>query len=67
MERKTVPFILKGQYMEECFSLVKRGLEMSQQTSEHVALITGANKGIGFETARQLGTQGITVLVGSRN
>jgi NAD(P)-dependent dehydrogenase (short-subunit alcohol dehydrogenase family) len=31
-----------------------------------VALITGANKGIGFETARQLGKQGITVLVGSR-
>jgi NAD(P)-dependent dehydrogenase (short-subunit alcohol dehydrogenase family) len=34
--------------------------------SERVALITGANKGIGFETARQLGKQGITVLVGSR-
>lgn len=33
---------------------------------QRVALITGANKGIGFETARQLGKQGITVLVGSR-
>ncbi|NOT61232.1 MAG: SDR family oxidoreductase [Acidobacteria bacterium] len=32
-----------------------------------VALITGANKGIGFETARQLGQQGITVLVGARD
>jgi NAD(P)-dependent dehydrogenase (short-subunit alcohol dehydrogenase family) len=32
-----------------------------------VALITGANKGIGFETARQLGKLGITVLVGCRN
>lgn len=40
---------------------------MSQQRSEKVALITGANKGIGFETARQLGAQGITILVGSRN
>ncbi|BDC53097.1 short-chain dehydrogenase [Bryobacterales bacterium F-183] len=32
-----------------------------------VALITGANKGIGFETARQLGQQGMTVLIGARD
>jgi NAD(P)-dependent dehydrogenase (short-subunit alcohol dehydrogenase family) len=32
-----------------------------------VALITGANKGIGLETARQLGALGITVLVGARD
>ncbi len=32
-----------------------------------IALITGANKGIGFETARQLGSQGMTVLAGARN
>ena len=32
-----------------------------------VALITGANKGIGFETARQLGQEGVTVLVGARD
>src|SRR5262249_42838321 len=31
-----------------------------------VALITGANKGIGFETARQLGAQGMTVLASAR-
>ena len=31
------------------------------------ALITGANKGLGFETARQLGQQGFTVLVGARD
>lgn len=33
---------------------------------ERIALITGANKGIGFETARQLGEKGIAVLVGAR-
>ena len=32
-----------------------------------IALITGANKGIGFETARQLGALGMTVLVGARD
>ena len=32
-----------------------------------VALITGANKGIGLETARQLGAQDITVLLGARD
>jgi NAD(P)-dependent dehydrogenase (short-subunit alcohol dehydrogenase family) len=35
--------------------------------SKKVALITGANKGIGLETARQLGKQGIIVLVGARD
>lgn len=32
-----------------------------------VALITGANKGIGLEVARQLGRAGFTVLIGVRN
>jgi NAD(P)-dependent dehydrogenase (short-subunit alcohol dehydrogenase family) len=32
-----------------------------------IALITGANKGIGFSTARLLGARGMTILVGARD
>lgn len=32
-----------------------------------IALITGGNKGIGLETARQLGQLGATILIGSRD
>jgi len=36
-------------------------------TDRTIALITGANKGIGLEIAKQLGAKGMTVLVGSRD
>jgi NAD(P)-dependent dehydrogenase (short-subunit alcohol dehydrogenase family) len=40
---------------------------MSKQENKKIALITGANRGIGFETARQLAQQNIKVLLGARN
>jgi NAD(P)-dependent dehydrogenase (short-subunit alcohol dehydrogenase family) len=36
-------------------------------TDKKIALITGGNKGIGLETARQLGKLGVTVLIGVRD
>ena len=32
-----------------------------------IALITGANKGLGFEMARQLGRAGVTVVLAARD
>ena len=37
-----------------------------ERTERKIAFITGANRGLGLETARGLGKLGITVLLGSR-
>jgi NAD(P)-dependent dehydrogenase (short-subunit alcohol dehydrogenase family) len=39
----------------------------NRQDTQRIALVTGANKGIGHETARRLAAAGMTVLVGARD
>jgi NAD(P)-dependent dehydrogenase (short-subunit alcohol dehydrogenase family) len=39
----------------------------AQNHKGKIALITGANKGIGYELARQVGKEGVTVLIAARN
>ena len=34
---------------------------------KRIAVVTGANQGVGFQVAKALVTNGVTVLVGSRN
>jgi NAD(P)-dependent dehydrogenase (short-subunit alcohol dehydrogenase family) len=41
--------------------------ESPATSTPRIALVTGANKGIGLEIARQLGRRGITVYVGARD
>lgn len=40
---------------------------MANDLSNRTALITGGNRGIGLETARELGRQGIDVVIGARD
>ncbi|MDX6231339.1 MAG: hypothetical protein QOH68_290 [Nocardioidaceae bacterium] len=42
-------------------------MTITQQTSTTVALVTGANRGLGLATARLLAESGATVLLGGRN
>ena len=45
---------------------IKSKKEITMQNNP-VALVTGANKGIGLQIAKDLAAHGFTVLVGSRN
>ncbi|MEV0297356.1 SDR family NAD(P)-dependent oxidoreductase [Nocardia sp. NPDC050710] len=41
--------------------------EQTTHTNQNVALVTGANKGIGHAVAQQLAARGMTVLIGARD
>jgi NAD(P)-dependent dehydrogenase (short-subunit alcohol dehydrogenase family) len=43
------------------------GIYVSMASSKKIALITGANRGLGFEMARQLGLAGVKVLLAARD
>ena len=40
---------------------------MTARQDARVALVTGADEGLGRETARRLGSQGMTVSIGARD
>ena len=40
---------------------------MDRSDLKRIALVTGANQGVGFQVAKELAEDGVTVLVGSRN
>jgi len=40
---------------------------MSLESTQRIALITGANRGIGLETAKQLAGRGFHVIIAARN
>jgi len=40
---------------------------MSEQKNKRLALVTGANQGVGLQVAKELVANGLTVLIGSRN
>ena len=52
-------------YMWNTFRLIQ--YQDTDMPHKRIALITGANQGVGFQVAKELASDGVTVLVGSRN
>ena len=53
--------------LEVCAHTSEMGHAMSAEAEPGVALVTGANRGIGREVARQLAERGYEVLIGARD
>ena len=45
----------------------RRGVAAEPELAQRVALVSGANRGLGLEITRQLAAEGVTVLLGARN
>jgi NAD(P)-dependent dehydrogenase (short-subunit alcohol dehydrogenase family) len=44
-----------------------KNIVMAREHQKRIALVTGANQGVGLQVAKELAASGLTVLVGSRN